>query len=206
MNLPNKLTLTRMGLIPLFVVLLLPQSFGFPENANLVSHSLALLVFAVAAYTDYLDGVLARRHGWITDFGKLLDPLADKLVVMAAFVGMIELELFAAWMVILILAREFLVTGLRTMAVGSGKVLVADRWGKNKTISQMVTVIAALVFLIGRDLLAGSDRWDSDLPGRWERWGMIALTVMMVICVALTVFSGWNYLRMNWGFFKRNIQ
>lgn len=200
MNLANKLTLSRVAVIPLFLVALLPQSFFIPPALNIILRPLALLIFIGAAITDYYDGVLARRNNWITNFGKLLDPLADKLIVTAAFVAMVELEVFPSWMVILILCREFLITGLRTLAVQQGKVLSADRWGKNKTISQMTTIIAALVYLAGRDILTMLDLWEPYVVQRWQLawWLETLLQAMMLICVILTVVSGWNYVRKNW--------
>lgn len=206
MNLANKLTLSRVVSIPFFVVALLPQSFGLPEGLNPYLRSLALIIFVAASITDYYDGYLARKHGWITNFGQLLDPLADKLIVMAAFVGMVELELFPSWMVILILCREFLITGLRTLAVSQGKVLAADRWGKNKTITQMTTIITALVFLAARDILLESGHWE---PVVVDQLGIAApltmlLKFMMFLCVVLTVFSGVLYIRRNWSLVKED--
>ncbi len=206
MNLANKLTLSRVISIPFFVVALLPQSFGLPEAANPYLRSLALVIFVAASITDYYDGYLARKHGWITNFGQLLDPLADKLIVMAAFVGMVELELFPSWMVILILCREFLITGLRTLAISQGKVLAADRWGKNKTITQMTTIITALVYLAARDILTETGHWE---PVVVDQLGIAApltmlLKFMMFLCVVLTVFSGVLYIRKNWSLIRED--
>lgn len=208
MNLANKLTLSRVVVIPFFLVALLPGSFGLPESLHPGLRLLALILFVAASITDYYDGMLARRHGWITNFGKLLDPLADKLIVMAAFVGMVELEIFPSWMVILILCREFLITGLRTLAVSQGKILAADRWGKNKTISQMTTIITALVFLTARDFLTLSGHWE---PVVVEQWGLaviftVVLKFMMFVCVVLTGFSGALYFRRNWDLIRESFE
>jgi len=208
MNLANKLTLSRVVTVPIFMVFLLPDSFWIPQQLHSVSRVIALLLFVAAAITDYWDGVLARRHNWISSFGQLFDPLADKLIVMAAFVGMVELKIFSSWMVILILCREFLITGLRTLAVSQGKILAADRWGKNKTISQMTTIITALVYLSARDIVTQTGHWDEYVVNRWglEWWLTMALQFMMLFCTALTVLSGWLYMQKNWDMIREDIK
>ncbi len=181
MNTPNKLTVLRMVLIPVFLVFLLPVWQGFAHQ-----YLLAVIVFAAASLTDLLDGHLARKYNLITDFGKFMDPLADKLLVMSAMVGFVELGWAPALVVIIILAREFLVTSLRLIAAGSGKVLAADKWGKYKTVSQMVWICYLLLAQWG--LSAGL------LPVGWAggiQWGNMGL---MVLVTALTLYSGWNYL------------
>lgn len=207
MNLANKLTLSRVAVIPLFIVTLLPESFGVPDKLIPAFRIAALLIFIGASITDYYDGVLARRHNWISNFGQLFDPLADKLIVMAAFVGMVELGIFPSWMVILILCREFLITGLRTLATTQGRILAADRWGKNKTITQMTTIITALVFLSARDVLSLSGHWQPVVVERWglAAWLTFALKFMMFLCVLLTVFSGAHYVRKNWDLIREDI-
>lgn len=139
MNLPNQLTVARLVLTIFFVAAL---SLPFPH-----SRTLALLLFAIAALTDFLDGYLARKHGLITKFGKLMDPLADKVLMCAGFVLMVELRLIPAWIIIAILAREFLVTGMRLVASAEGKVLAAESLGKHKTTWQIVTILYFLLFL-----------------------------------------------------------
>jgi CDP-diacylglycerol---glycerol-3-phosphate 3-phosphatidyltransferase len=138
-NLPNQLTLARFVLALLFVATL---SFSFPY-----SRTLALLLFGTAALTDFLDGHLARKRGLITNFGKLMDPLADKVLMCAGFVMMVELHLIEGWIIIIILSREFLVTGLRLIASAEGKVLAAESLGKHKTTWQIVTIIYFLLLL-----------------------------------------------------------
>ena len=199
MNLSNKLTVSRIAIVPFFLVALTPTSFGLPESWQPTMRLLALVMFIGASVTDYYDGALARRYGWSTNFGKLMDPLADKVLIMAAFVGMVQLELFPAWMVILILAREFLITGLRQLAMGEGRVLAADRWGKNKTIVQVTTVITALVFLAARDWLDVFGIWERVIVRQWEIAWIFTATLrgMMLFCVVLTIYSGWRYYRAN---------
>lgn len=191
MNLANRLTLARIALIAPFVVCMTPADFGLPEPWRPVLAWVALVVFLVAALTDWLDGALARRHGWVTDFGKLMDPLADKLLVMAAFVCLARLGLFAAWMVVAILAREFLVTGLRLTAASQGRVLPADGWGKGKTIAQMLTVIAALIYL---PLRAAAP---ADGGHGWLEIAGSGVQGLMGLAVLLTLWSGGRYLASN---------
>ena len=139
MNLPNQLTVARLFLSFLFVALLSIEEVEFMRTA-------ALLVFVIAAITDFLDGYLARKHQLITNFGKLMDPLADKVLMCAGFVLLTRLELIPAWMVVAILSREFLVTGLRLLASAEGVVLAAEALGKYKTILQIVTIIYFLIY------------------------------------------------------------
>ena len=139
MNLPNKLSLIRIAMVPVIVAfLLLPQ---------VPAHYLwALLLFAVASYTDHLDGKIARSRGLITSFGKFLDPLADKVLVLSVFVCFVKLDLCNIWFVLIILLREFAVTSLRLVAVESGEVIAANKWGKTKTVSQIIAGLMVLFF------------------------------------------------------------
>ena len=140
MNLPNKLTVARLVLSFVFVALLSVEGIAFGKTA-------ALTAFCIAAITDFLDGYLARKHNLVTNFGKLMDPLADKILMCAGFVLLTRLELIPAWIVVVILSREFLVTGLRLLASAEGVVLAAENLGKYKTVFQIVTVIYFLLFL-----------------------------------------------------------
>jgi len=188
MNLPNKLTVLRMAMIPLFLVFMLisPEKLG-------ATYLIALVIFALASLTDMLDGKIARKHGLITDFGKLMDPLADKLLVMSALVAFVELGWVPGVVVIVILAREFLVTSVRLIAAGKGTVLAADKWGKMKTVSQMIW-ICYLLFA----------RWLIKMPIPDLAALVIVLLhyVLMIIVVFLTLFSGFNYMKNNWDMFK----
>ena len=139
MNLPNRLTVARLGLTVLFVIAL---SVEFPYHSTV-----ALLLFVLAATTDYLDGEIARRYALITNFGKLMDPLADKIMTAAAFVCLVPLRAIPAWVAIIVILREFLITGLRLLAVSKGSVLAADPIGKHKTFWQIATVIFFLLLL-----------------------------------------------------------
>lgn len=138
MNTPNKLTMLRMIMIPVFMVLVLVKQI--PDRMLW-----ALLVFALASITDFIDGKLARKHNQITNFGKLMDPLADKLLVTSALVCFVYLGLADVWAVVIIIAREFLVTAIRLIAIQSGNVIASNIWGKLKTWSQMLAVVFTLL-------------------------------------------------------------
>ncbi|MBQ9931812.1 MAG: CDP-diacylglycerol--glycerol-3-phosphate 3-phosphatidyltransferase [Firmicutes bacterium] len=170
MNLPNKLTMLRIFLIPIFIVLLMFDLWYVAAG-----------VFIAASITDALDGMIARKMNLITNFGKLMDPLADKLLVTAALVCFVQLEVLDAWMVIVILAREFLVTGLRTVAAGQGIILAAGVSGKLKTIFQMVAIIVILL---------------QDWPFTLVTDAPVGL-ILMWIAVILTIYSGAEYIIKN---------
>ena len=140
MNLPNKLTLLRVVLIPVFVVLLLLEG-----GQNYTLRIAALIVFCIASFTDFLDGQLARRNNLVTNFGKFMDPLADKLLVCSALICMIELGQLPSWYVITVIAREFIISGFRLVAADNGIVIAASWWGKFKTTFQMLTVILLIL-------------------------------------------------------------
>ena len=135
MNLPNKLTLFRVILIPFFVVFMLINVTG---NAD---KWIALIIFIIASLTDLLDGKIARKYNLITDFGKFMDPLADKLLVCSALICLVSLNKIPAWIVIIIIAREFIISGFRLIAADNGRVIAASYWGKFKTTFQMIMVI-----------------------------------------------------------------
>ena len=139
MNLPNKLTIMRVILIPFFVFFLL--SPYFPAYGNYI----AVAIFIVASLTDMLDGKIARKYNLVTNFGKFMDPLADKLLVCSAMICLIELDRLAAWIVIVIIAREFIISGFRLVASDNGVVIAASYWGKFKTTFQMLMVIVLIL-------------------------------------------------------------
>ncbi len=136
MNLPNKLTLLRVIMIPFFVVCLL-----WDQGQNQTMRWIAALIFIAASLTDMLDGKIARKYNLVTNFGKFMDPLADKLLVCSALICLIELGQIPAWMVIVIIAREFIISGFRLIASDNGVVIAASYWGKFKTTFQMLAVI-----------------------------------------------------------------
>lgn len=134
MNLPNKLTVLRVIMIPFFVLFLLSNCFGE------MSKWVALTIFIIASLTDLLDGKIARKYNLVTNFGKFMDPLADKLLVCAAMICLVEMEKLPAWMVIIIISREFIISGFRLIAADNGIVIAASYWGKFKTTFQMVMI------------------------------------------------------------------
>ena len=139
MNTPNKLTVARMIIVPFLVVFLLT---GWGGDAN---RYISLALFVVASVTDWFDGYLARKNNLVTNFGKFMDPLADKLLVCSAMICMIELNRLPAWFVIIIIAREFIISGFRLIAAENGVVIAANYWGKFKTVSQMVMIILLIL-------------------------------------------------------------
>lgn len=171
MNLPNKLTVLRVLLIPVFLVAL----FFAPAPMDRYG---AVLIFIIASLTDLLDGKIARKYNMVTNFGKFMDPLADKLLVMSALVSMAALGDLPAWVAIVILAREFAITGFRTLAVEAGVVLAASWWGKVKTTVQMVMIIVVLL----------------ELP--FVFMGTVE-TMLVGLAVFFTILSGADYIIKN---------
>ncbi len=171
MNLPNKLTLARVIMIPVFLVVLLSGIVTEPLNRYI-----AVVIFIIASFTDYLDGHLARKYNLVTNFGKFMDPLADKLLVAAALISMVELEDIAAWIVIVIISREFIITGFRLIAVETGVVIAASMWGKAKTVSQMIMIIIVL-------------------SGAFQ--GNIIEQILIYVSAVLTIISGVDYIVKN---------
>ena len=143
MNTPNKLTVTRMIIVPFLVVFLLT---GWGGDAN---RYISLALFVVASVTDWFDGYLARKNNLVTNFGKFMDPLADKLLVCSAMICMIELNRLPAWFVIIIIGREFIISGFRLIAAENGIVIAANYWGKFKTASQMIMIILLILHFGG---------------------------------------------------------
>ncbi|WP_079529912.1 CDP-diacylglycerol--glycerol-3-phosphate 3-phosphatidyltransferase [Halobacillus hunanensis] len=185
MNLPNKITLSRIFLIPIFIVLMsVPFQWGSLQIGNAVlpiSHLAGALLFIIASTTDWIDGYIARKHNLVTNLGKFLDPLADKLLVSAALILLVEIGLAPAWIVIVIISREFAVTGLRLVAAGEGSVLAASQMGKLKTWIQIVSISLLLLH-----------NWPFAYIG--FPMGTIALYAALII----TFISGYDYFVKNW--------
>lgn len=197
LNLPNSLTLSRIFLVPLLVVVLLtpPWATAWVKSAlEGVSYAswigsavdwltrwrelVAVVIFLTAASTDWLDGFVARRRGQVTTLGQLLDPIADKLLTSSAFISLVELRIAPAWMVVVIVGREFVVSGLRSIAASRGIVIPASPWGKYKTVMQVV----AITLLILTTTLE-----------RWGRFGFLGVAVLWVVLV-LALISAVDYL------------
>ncbi len=194
MNLPNKLTMLRLCLVPFYVFFLLMP--GIPHH-----YLIALIIFAAAAYTDHLDGKIARQRNLITDFGKFADPLADKVMILSALACFIQLGITDAVVLIVIVTREFAVTSVRLAASGKGKVVAANVWGKLKTVSQIVAVLVVMLLQYLLELHSmGIIRFDQ--PESVSFWFWVAQTVLLWISVIFTLISGVIYLVQNFEFIK----
>lgn len=181
MNISNKLTFLRIFLAFFCVGLILLDSFYF--------HLAALVLFMIASLTDFLDGYLARRNNKVTDLGKILDPIADKILVIGVFAAFVEIDLISIWMVIVILLREFIVTSLRLYGLHKNVVLGAQRFGKHKTVSQVAGILIIFFFLILKEILPGA-RTTSFLCD-------YGIPAVMWYIVAVTLFSGIYYFWLN---------
>lgn len=185
MNIPNKITISRILLIPIIIILLtVPFDWGtwdIGESSLPVSHFVAAIIFIFASVTDWVDGYYARKYNLVTNLGKFLDPLADKLLISAALISLVELDLAGAWLVILIISREFAITGLRLVAAGEGIVLAASQMGKLKTWVQIIAASALLLHNFPFSYIG--------FP-----FAQVALYAAMII----TVISGVEYFMKNW--------
>ncbi|MFY4773959.1 CDP-diacylglycerol--glycerol-3-phosphate 3-phosphatidyltransferase [Metabacillus sp. RGM 3146] len=184
MNLPNKITISRILLIPVFMVIMLADfHWGTIKAAGTVlpvSHLAGAILFIIASVTDWVDGYYARKYNLVTNLGKFLDPLADKLLVSAALIILVEFGLAPAWMVIIIISREFAVTGLRLIVAGEGEVIAANMLGKIKTWTQIIAVAALLLH---------------NLP--FEYLSIPFAQIFLWIAVIFTIVSGWDYFAKN---------
>ena len=190
MNLANKLTISRIVLTFVFMFFLFSKGIVFK--------TLALVVFIIATWTDYLDGFLAKRRNEISDFGKFMDPVADKILVIAAFLAFVEMKLVPAWIIVIIIFREFTITGLRLIALVKGKVIEAEMAGKHKTVSQMVSIYMILFFIVLKEYSANIfGFWNENL----EFFLKNIIFYMMILTAALTLISGISYLVKNKKFF-----
>lgn len=192
MNLPNKLTIFRIILVPIMVAIpffnMQSNFLGIP-----ISYWIINLIFIIASYTDHLDGKLARKNNQVTTFGKFADPLADKILVLAAMLILVEDGNLPAWIPIIVLFREFVVSGYRLIAVEKGgKVIAASIWGKLKTVTQMLAII--LMFINIDD----TNKYGAFINGNLTGLSLvinILATVLMTISVIATIFSGWDYVK-----------
>ena len=189
MNLPNKLTLFRIILLPIMVIIpflgINGDLLGIPVEWIIID-----IIFIIASLTDKLDGFLARKNNQVTAFGKFLDPLADKILVLAAMMMLVEEQKLPAWIPIIVLAREFMVSGYRLIAVEQGgEVIAASKWGKLKTLTQMIAIILAFL-----DLNAFGECFTEVLQGGDLILNLI-VTIIMIIQVIATIFSGVDYLK-----------
>ena len=186
MNKANKLTVLRIILIFIFMY------FLFARN-DYAKYG-ALVVFILAALTDYFDGKIARATHTVTKFGILVDPLADKMLISAAFISFVEMDIIPAWMVVIVIGREFAIMGLRTLAASEGKILAAERLGKQKTISQFSIIIIILSFIALKGTLSLIFQ---ELSPYLEDWLKIGINIFMLGVIFLTVISGLSYIGRN---------
>lgn len=189
MNLPNKLTIFRIILVPIMVIVpflgIQGELFGIP-----VTYLIIDAIFVIASITDKVDGYLARKNDQVTTFGKFLDPLADKILVLAAMIMLVEMNKLPGWIPIIVLAREFIISGYRLIAVEKGGlVIAASNWGKLKTVTQMIAIILAFV-----DLNAFGECFTGNLQGTSLIFNIL-VTVMMLIQTVATVVSGIEYMK-----------
>jgi CDP-diacylglycerol---glycerol-3-phosphate 3-phosphatidyltransferase len=190
MNLPNRLTLSRIGLTLVFMFFLFTK---WPHGKIT-----ALIVFALASFTDYIDGRIAKKRGLISDFGKFMDPIADKILILAAFLAFVEMRLIPAWTVLVIIFREFIILGLRILGIVKGHIVAASRAGKHKTVSQMVTVFVILIYLITRQSVSGYGLWSE----RADAISRNLIFMLMFVTVVLTLISGASYISKNRRLFR----
>ncbi|MFI3326071.1 MAG: CDP-diacylglycerol--glycerol-3-phosphate 3-phosphatidyltransferase [Clostridia bacterium] len=193
MNLPNKLTVLRVILVPFFMFFLMA---GFVPHNYLI----AMVIFGIASYTDFLDGKIARRDGLVTDFGKFMDPLADKIMVMSALICFVSLGLTNVWLVSLIMFREFAVTSVRLVAASKGTVIAANNLGKAKTISQ---IVAILVIMALQYVLKLSKYGLFVLPHVFTTTFYVTGEIFMGVATFFALFSGFVYIKDNWDAVKQ---
>ncbi|MDO5516219.1 MAG: CDP-diacylglycerol--glycerol-3-phosphate 3-phosphatidyltransferase [Clostridium sp.] len=188
MNLANKLTLMRIILVPVFLIFIATKHIPYGST-------IATVIFILASITDKLDGYIARSRNQITNFGKFMDPLADKLLVTAALISLVELQVVPAWATVIIIAREFAVSGLRSIAAAQGRVIAASWWGKIKTVIQIIAIILLLI-----KVNLGDFNYAIEFVKHSELWTQFFNTVpsiMLMAAVIITLISGYDYFKKN---------
>lgn len=200
MNLPNKLTILRIILVPIMVIIpflnIQGEFFNIPISLLIID-----AIFIIASITDKLDGSIARKRNLVTNFGKFLDPIADKILVLAAMVMLVEMKKLPAWIPIIVLFREFVVSGYRLIAVeNGGQVIAASIWGKIKTATQMVAII--LMFI---DKFAFANFLNTTIRATMNPFELIfniVVSTLMFVSVIAAIFSGWDYIKGGKDLFK----
>lgn len=182
MNLANRLTMSRILLTFVFMFFLFCHGLLFKV--------LSLVTFSLAALSDLFDGMIAQRRNMVTDFGRLMDPIADKILVLSAFAAFVQLQLIDAWMFMIIVSREILITSLRLFALNKGKVLSAARAGKHKTVLQMLVIFSILGFILVKEIVLKYYTWNP----AWESVFRQGIFYLMLLTVGLTLYSGLSYL------------
>ena len=187
MNLPNKITVARMLLIPIMIIVPYLGLNNILFGSVTIGSFITLIIFLIASFTDFLDGYLARKNNLVTTFGKFLDPIADKLLVLSALIMLVEQGIIPGWIPIIIVAREFIVSGIRMLAAGDGKVIAASWYGKVKTVSQMIAI--SLAFLSTNTFM----QFTSVGMSTGALILNILMSLAMVIAVLTTILSGVDY-------------
>lgn len=198
MNLPNKLTISRIILIPFILVFMLPISFLNEESAlNIfIQHYgmiIAVILFAFASITDTMDGQIARKRGIVTNMGKFLDPIADKLLVTSVLIALVQLNKITAWVAIIVISREFIVTGIRLLAADKNVVISASNIGKIKTVVQ---IIAIIIIMLSIQITILFPTWSGLTAAK------TIADIVLLLAVVLTLVSGYDYLKKNLRFIK----
>jgi len=181
-NIANRLTVLRIILTFVFMFFLFCH--------GLWAKALSLAIFIFAALSDFFDGRIAHQRNMVTDFGKLMDPIADKILVLAAFTAFVQMQLIDAWMFVIIVSREILITSLRLFVLNKGKVLSATKAGKHKTVSQMVVIFYILGFIVLKEVMLAFFTWNP----AWENFFRNSVYILMLLTVGLTLYSGLYYL------------
>ena len=217
MTTANKITLTRIAMIPFFLYFASQPMFIYDEATTSQTYVptfvfptatvVALVLFCVASFTDFLDGYVARKYNQVTDFGKFVDPLADKLLVSSALILFAEQGAIAGWMVCVILARELIITSLRVVAANKGRVLAATWTGKVKTCVQIGGIIVIYLYYIAFPSIGLGDpmwlmppQYIQQLPESIQMFSVVSVVGWVITLV--TIYSGWDYLRKNWDIIK----
>ncbi len=182
MNIANRLTVLRIILTFVFLFFLFCHGVW--------AKVLSLAIFIFAAVSDFFDGRIAHKKNMVTDFGKLMDPIADKILVLAAFTAFVQMQLIDAWMFVIIVSREILITSLRLFALNKGKVLSAAKVGKHKTVSQMAVIFYILGFIVLKEVMLAFFTWNP----AWEKFFRNSIYILMLLTVGLTLYSGLYYL------------
>ncbi len=186
MNLANKLTMLRIFLVPVFLIFLVATEIPYGSV-------IATAIFIIASLTDQLDGYIARSRNQITNFGKFMDPLADKLLVTTALICLVDLQLVPSWAAVIIIAREFAVSGLRTLAASEGKVIAASWWGKIKTVTQIIAIVSLLLKVNLTQIIEANINVHPALNSFFK----IEPAIMLIIAVVMTIISGIDYFAKN---------
>jgi len=204
-KIPNRLTLARMIITIAFIPCTLTN--------NIILNYVALLLFAIGSYTDYLDGYIARKYKIVSDFGKIMDPVADKMLVFSAMICFVQLGIVQAWMVLIIIGRDFFVSGLRTMAAKKGgEIIEASRWGKTKTLTQIISILVILALIaIQNTIEFYASPWEQSLmDGGFVGHAILYLIYyapywLMFIAAIMALLSGFDYFLKNRRFFDNQV-